>query len=318
MFCSAIIPTIGRPSLNRAVESVLSQPETAAGFEVIVVNDSANPLPPAPWQQDERVQIIQTNRRERSVARNTGAAVARGTYLCFLDDDDWLLPNALAHFQRLALTGTDAVWLYGGIQVIGAAGECVAEANSGLNGPCLAQIMGGAWVPLQSSLISRAAFFQVGGFNPTIQATEDQDLCRRIAAIGPLANVAAAVACLYRGDTWRTTTDYGRSAEATRLSRDEVINQPGSFGKMIRSAGTGYWHGRVCRIYVSLALWHVRKRRLFTALSRAGYGMAAFALAGTRPLFHEFWHAFRADHPPGTLHFIQKQLETDAQKQRGS
>ena len=311
LFCSVIIPTIGRDTLARAVSSALDQAPVAEQVEVIVVNDSGRPLPPAEWQQSPRVSIITTQRRERSVARNVGAALARGTFLCFVDDDDWLLPDALAHFQRLVAARPDAVWLYGGIQIIGADGKCVAEANSGLNGPCLAQIMGGAWVPLQSSLIPEAVFFKVGGFNPAIRGTEDQDLCRRIVALGSLANIDTAVACLYRGDFWQTSTDYGRAAEDTRLSRDEVVDQPGSFRQMMSSAETTYWYGRVCHIYVSLALWHWRQQRPFTAFSRTLYALAAFIPALPHLLTHDFWHAFRAEHPPGTLHFIQKQLETE-------
>jgi len=45
MFCSTIIPTIGRATLARAVQSVLEQDFTAADYEVIIVNDSGKPLP---------------------------------------------------------------------------------------------------------------------------------------------------------------------------------------------------------------------------------------------------------------------------------
>src|SRR5688572_30916233 len=101
MFSSTIIPTVGRDTLARAVHSVLSQSSEKCDFEVIVVNDSGKPLPQQEWQSSTRVQVINTNRRERSVARNTGAALARGKYLHFLDDDDWLFPDALCHFWQL-------------------------------------------------------------------------------------------------------------------------------------------------------------------------------------------------------------------------
>ena len=102
MFCSTVIPTIGRPTLARSVDSVLGQSFTANNFEVILINDSGQPLPPAGWQRSERVRIINTNRHNRSVARNTGAAIARGRYLHFLDDDDWMLPDAFESLWELA------------------------------------------------------------------------------------------------------------------------------------------------------------------------------------------------------------------------
>ena len=82
MFCSVIIPTIGRAAVTRAVQSIIDQTFTADDYEIIVVNDSGKPLPAADWQQLEQIQVITTNRRERCVARNAGAAIARGKYLC--------------------------------------------------------------------------------------------------------------------------------------------------------------------------------------------------------------------------------------------
>ncbi len=90
MFCSTIIPTVGRDSLARAVNSVLDQDFAREDFEVIVVNDTGEPLPDADWQHSDRVTLVTNYRHERSVARNTGAAMAAGRYLHFLDDDDWM------------------------------------------------------------------------------------------------------------------------------------------------------------------------------------------------------------------------------------
>src|SRR5215204_4702450 len=109
VFCSTIIPTMGRPSLERAVLSVLNQRFDAAKVEVIVVNDSGKPLPKADWQDCARVRVISTIRRERCVARNTGSAIARGRYLHFLDDDDIILPGAMEAFWAL-YQSTKAEW----------------------------------------------------------------------------------------------------------------------------------------------------------------------------------------------------------------
>jgi glycosyltransferase involved in cell wall biosynthesis len=313
MFCSVIIPTIGRPSVSRAVHSVLDQAFTADDFEVIVVNDSGQPLPVEEWQGSEQMQMVTTNRRERSIARNTGAAIAKGEYLCFLDDDDWLLPGALEHFWALACQDPDAVWLYGGIRIVDRTGKVLAEVNSGLNGSCLAQIMGGAWAPIQASLIQTEMFFTVGGYNPAICGTEDLDLCNRVALRGRFANTPAAVACLLRGQTWDTSTDYLRAPEDIRHSRDEVLSEPGAFERMLRSANSGYWHGRIFRVYLSTAGFNLRRRKLFTAISRALFGTAWFALAGRHTLSRSFWDGVKAHHAPNTLHFVMEALEREAQ-----
>ena len=58
MFCSTIIPTIGRPSLSRAVCSVLDQEFSHDDFEVIVVSDSRKPLPILSVSVDARSHAI--------------------------------------------------------------------------------------------------------------------------------------------------------------------------------------------------------------------------------------------------------------------
>lgn len=315
MFCSVIIPTIGRDTLARAVDSVLRQSFMADDFEVIVVNDSGRPLDDAPWQHEDRVQVIHTMRRERSVARNAGAAIATGKYLCFLDDDDWLLPGALEEMWSLANRAPDSAWLYGAIQVVDESGRILAEINSALEGNRSAQVMGGAWIPIQSSFIDRAAFFTAGGFDPFICGTEDQDLCRRITLHGSLANTPAVVACLFRGETWHTSTDYLRAAEDTRISRDAVLNKPGAFGRLHSSANSSYWRGRLLRVYLSTINYNLRQRKITRTMSRTLFGLAALVLSGRYVFSSAFWQACRADHVPNTLHFVMAASEATDKNQ---
>ena len=91
MLCSTIIPTVNRPSLERAVKSALDQDLDLDLHEIIVVNDSGKALPDIDWLKSPRIKVVNTNRVERCVARNVGAALASGKYLHFLDDDDYLV-----------------------------------------------------------------------------------------------------------------------------------------------------------------------------------------------------------------------------------
>ena len=163
MFCTTIIPTIGRPELSRAIFSVLGQEFTADSFEIIVVNDSGNTLPVADWQNSPHVKMLATTQRERSIARNTGAAIAKGRYLHFLDDDDWLLPGALQAFWELVQRQPKTAWLYGGTQLVNRSEEPIIQLNHDIQGNCFVQVMAGEWIPLQSSIIRSSDFFEVGG-----------------------------------------------------------------------------------------------------------------------------------------------------------
>jgi glycosyltransferase involved in cell wall biosynthesis len=308
-FLTCIVPTIGRPSLTRAVKSVLNSDFRDAPVEVVVVNDSGKSLPPADWQSSERVRILHTNQRERCFARNAGAAIATGKYLSFLDDDDWLLPTALAQFWELSKKYPDAVWLYGGIQIVDEEGTCLAEMNSGLNGNCFAQIMGGAWAPIQSSCIRSDAFFASGGYRTDILGTEDLDLCRRIALRGHFANSPHSVACLFRGVSWDTSTNYLRAPADTKASRDDLLDEPEAFQQFVRSADFGYWYGRMLRVYLSTVSWNLQQQRYLRALNRVFYVLAAIFISGRYLFAHEYWDGVRAHHAPNTLHHFMNSLE---------
>jgi len=81
---SAVIPTLGRPSLGRAVCSVLDQTRPVA--EVIVVADTDGPVPLPP---DDRITLLRTNfRRGPARCRQLGIDAARGSVIALLDDDD--------------------------------------------------------------------------------------------------------------------------------------------------------------------------------------------------------------------------------------
>jgi len=292
-FCSTIIPTIARPSLAKSVDSVLSQAFDQP-VEIIVVNDSGQPLPPAAWQTAPGVKIIDTHRRERSMARNTGAALASGRYLHFLDDDDWLLPGALQVFGALAQRSS-AAWLYGASQLTDAQGRCLFQFKHALGGNCLTQVMAGEWVPLQASLIAASAFFEVGGFDNTMPGAQDKDLLMRIGARYELAGSAAPVVGILRG-VWSSVTDYTMIPQRWAGSKERQLGQASTFSRLRASARSAYWHGRWLRIYLLSVLHNARLGRLFTLLSRLTAAAAIVALAGPRLLAPDFWRALTCTH----------------------
>jgi len=294
MLFTTVIPTIGRATLSRAVLSVLEQQFTAARFEVVVVNDSGQPLPEQDWQRSELVRIIDTSRRERTVARNAGAAMARGQYLHFIDDDDWLLPGALAHFWDLACA-SDAAWLYGSSQLVDRAGQPLIILEHRLNGNVFASVMAGEWIPLQSSMIRSDGFFQAGGFNPRLTASDDIDLGRRLALHCDVAGTSAVVACIGIGREG-SSTDQSTKTEQQRWSREVLLRQAGVLPRLLGSARsstthTGYWFGRIARVYLTSLLWNLWRKRGFDAASRAVSASAAIVLAGRHLCSAAYWRA---------------------------
>jgi glycosyltransferase involved in cell wall biosynthesis len=290
MFSSTIIPTVGRVTLARAVNSVLSQTFDKGDFEVIVVNDSGKPLLWQDWHSSNQVQIINTHRRERSVARNAGAAIARGEYLHFLDDDDWLFPDAFCHFWQLSQE-VQAAWLYGSSQLVQRNGSELIQLQHGIQGNCFLQVMAGEWIPLQSSFIESKIFHRLGGFSPLISGPEDIDLLRRICLHGDVAGTSDLIASIERGEE-DSTTNYRQHPVLSRMAREQILDEPLAFHRMKERANSGEWLGRMLRIYFTSAVWNLQRKRLAIAASRLAAGLAVLALSHLRICSISFWRAF--------------------------
>jgi glycosyltransferase involved in cell wall biosynthesis len=295
MFCSIIIPTVGRESLNRAAKSALAQEFAADEFEIIVVNDSGKPLPEAGWHVHPQVRFVETQKRERSVARNTGAAIARGEFFNFLDDDDWLMPNALRHLKRCVDEGAGADWYYGITTLVNKANMPRAELALDLKGNCFAQLMAGEWIPLQASVIRAGAFFNVGGFRTGIDGAEDTTLGRWLTLRGDVAACPHVVACIrMRAPT--STTDYKRTPDLARRAREEILNQPGVWARMSASAGDGYWAGRMVRVYFTSFGWNLKHGNFFAGAHRLAWGAAAALWSMRYWGSRGYWGALRSHH----------------------
>ena len=94
---SIIVPVYNAErSIARCVDSILSQQFT--DFELLLVDDGSRDGSGAICDgyaaADSRVRVIHKENTGVSDTRNLGIAQARGTYLQFLDSDDWITPDA--------------------------------------------------------------------------------------------------------------------------------------------------------------------------------------------------------------------------------
>ena len=90
---SIILPVYnGESFLNRAVDSVINS--TLDSWELILVNDgstdSTEKICKEYCLQDKRIHHISQDNRGLSAARNAGFSIALGTYVMFLDADDYV------------------------------------------------------------------------------------------------------------------------------------------------------------------------------------------------------------------------------------
>lgn len=113
-FFSVILPTYNRANMiGKAIESVLAQ--TYTNWELIVVDDGStdNTKQVVEAYNDTRIRYIYQQNAERSAARNNGIDNANGVYVCFIDSDDYFLPNHLTEFYKEIEKDADAGMFFG-------------------------------------------------------------------------------------------------------------------------------------------------------------------------------------------------------------
>src|SRR5262249_725984 len=87
-FASVITPTLGRPELERALESLRAQ--KLEDWEAVVVDDGdGSGIALVDRFGDPRVRAVPSPGTGPVAARNTAVTLAWGRMICWLDDDDW-------------------------------------------------------------------------------------------------------------------------------------------------------------------------------------------------------------------------------------
>lgn len=113
-FASVIIPTHRRPlELQRALASLISQDETS--WEALVVDDGAGEgIATVVETGDDRIRGVSNPGRGQVDARNVALVLARGEYICWMDDDDWWEDQGHLGALRKAAVEGPAIFHRGG------------------------------------------------------------------------------------------------------------------------------------------------------------------------------------------------------------
>lgn len=178
---SVVVPALNEARvIGTCLEALQRLDFPADRFEVILVdNGSSDNTVAIARQFSSCLQIRVLEKRDVSIAalRNIGARAAQGEFLAFLDADclapvQWLT-QALGHF---AASGPVVLGAHYGIP---AASSWVARIwyghYDGINGDV-------SYVPSGDLLIRKSDFDRLGGFDESLQTSEDYEFCQRARA----------------------------------------------------------------------------------------------------------------------------------------
>jgi glycosyltransferase involved in cell wall biosynthesis len=189
---AVIIPYYnGSRFIERALASVAAQSLPVS--EVIVVNDgSTDPerAALAELQRSYAFRIVDQSNGGQGAARNAGVAQSTADYICFLDQDDFFLPDHNATLVD-AIPKDDPMfgWVYADLNRANADGivqkeRFVRDLASHPKHDLRDMLARDMFVLPSAALISRKAFKAVGGFDPQFTGYEDDDLFLRLHCAG--------------------------------------------------------------------------------------------------------------------------------------
>ena len=135
---------------------------------------------------DERLHVLRHDVAQgQAAARNEGAAVARGRWLAFLDDDDLWAPRKL-RLQVDAASASGAGWAYARAIVVDPSLRVLADDPFPAPDALPELLLHGNWMPWWGSnvVVRTELFVRVGGFDESLATVEDWDLWLRLLETG--------------------------------------------------------------------------------------------------------------------------------------
>jgi glycosyltransferase involved in cell wall biosynthesis len=179
---SVIVPTHNRPELlDTAIRSALAQ--RYSPIEICIVDDGSTPpaaLAPD-LASDARIRLIRIDESlGPATARNLAIERSVGPLLAFLDDDDQWLPDKTARQVEALAARPDAAGVQCGWEFADDR-QLLFTFIPDVQRDLPRLLLEGPVMAPSSVMIRRAAFDEVGGFDPELRRMEDWDLWLRLA-----------------------------------------------------------------------------------------------------------------------------------------
>jgi glycosyltransferase involved in cell wall biosynthesis len=185
---SIIIPAYNTATLIAAcLESVIAQ--TYRNFEAIVVNDGSPDtveLEKALEPYRDRIVYIRQENKKASGARNTAIRQAKGSFLAFLDSDDFWFPSHLADQMKMFQEDPTLDLVYADSLVGDSKNQyrfmerCPSEGEANFSSLVVERCQ----IPVSTVVARREAIVRAGLFDETLSCFDDYDMWLRTAFFG--------------------------------------------------------------------------------------------------------------------------------------
>jgi hypothetical protein len=159
-------------------------------LEMLVVDDGSTDGTAAAIQSvaDRRVRVITQTNQERSVARNTATAIARGEYVAYLDADDWWAHDKLERQLQLFEANASLGLVYCGLGHVAPDGSQLrrstgAHTDSEPSGDYIFEklLFNNINGPATTGVVPLRVAREIGDFRTDVIGAEDWDFALRVA-----------------------------------------------------------------------------------------------------------------------------------------
>lgn len=196
MTVTCILPTRDRAALvGDAIASALAQTHPV---EIVVVDDGSCDATPAVLDRfGTAIRRLRTAGEGVAAARNAALAVARGTFVAFLDSDDVWGAEKTARQLAIMTARPEVAFTFGDYTVSdpdGAGGFRVRATRRFAGDPSLARLLESNFIGTLTVMARRDVLRAAGGFATALARGSDYDLWLRVRRHHPIARVPAVLA----------------------------------------------------------------------------------------------------------------------------
>lgn len=200
-FAAVIVPAHNRPeAVAETVKRLMAGRGRTDDFEVIVVDDGSEP--PLALPSVDGLRVLRTEGIERSRARNLGAVSTRADLVIFIDDDISVDSDFVRAHRQASRDFPDSIGV-GSLHLPGEMGRTpFGRFRREIEGPHQERPRGPVaeqnFCTAANMSMNRQQFLDIGGFDPAIVSSEDQDLALRFCARGGRIAFLPEAAALHR------------------------------------------------------------------------------------------------------------------------